>query len=99
VNHSLEMVVGLRDGDQAIGPIGDIACGLHAHGGAQERWRRLGQSPYASAVHGDQTVVADLVAGKQRPDYVNTFAQAGGSDLFAGPPAASDVLIQGLAGP
>ena len=75
----------LVDGDEPVGPVGVPGGRLWGDGGADERRDGVGQRPQPGAVHRDEAVVADLLAGQHPADDVDALAQPLVADLLARP--------------
>jgi len=96
VEDPTELVDRSVNGHQAVRPAADLAGGLLADGGAEDRrWGRW-QAPDTCAVDGDEAVVGDLVAAKQRPDHVNALEEASVTDVLVRPLLPGHVLVEGL---
>ena len=96
-DHLAELVVRLVHRDQAVGPLGAGAGRRHADRGADQGGLDLGQRPQPRPVDVDQPVVADLLAGQQRPDDVDALPQPRVAQLLARPALPGDVLVGRLA--
>ena len=89
--------MGLVEGDQAVGPAAHPGGGVGADGRPDQLRRPLGEGPEPGPVDRDQPVVADRLAGQQRPDDRDGLAQPGPALLLGRPAPAGDVLVGGLA--
>ena len=98
VEHLAEGVERLVHGDEPVGPVGVPRGRLGGDGRADERRDRVGQGPQPAAVHRDEAVVVDLLAGEQPADDVDALAQPLVADLLAGPLGAGDALVGRLTG-
>jgi hypothetical protein len=68
VDHRPEGVVGLVDGDQAVGPAAHPGGGVGADRRPDQHGRPRREGPQLGPVDPDQAVVADRLAGQQGPD-------------------------------